>query len=162
MKTIGKIMSSSFEYKKYNKSYSLGTKALLNNSNYLKNLKRFYCYLVCNKSGRLTIEQFQAFLRRVTIGLRGKFLKKSRRKFLTNCVEVKTNFFAVVSEKSIGLRMGKGKGSILSKMCPVRNGQVLMVIKSRVGFFFLRSILNKALRKLTANYVKIVYRYKNV
>jgi len=132
---------------KYKKNHRISVSNL-----YLSEQKEFFpsfgkFALQAVESGRLTFKQIEACRKSVRRGVR-----KSGKIWL----RVFTNIS--VTKKSLGIRMGKGKGGHSFWTCFVRTGKIiceLMGVSDIIGFRVLKSAGNKLPIKTTV--VKIFY-----
>jgi large subunit ribosomal protein L16 len=98
-------------------------------------------------AGRLTFKQIEAGRRTIrrTVSKRGKLV-------------IRTFTGVSITKRSMGLRMGKGKGSHDRWVCPVRRGQILYEL-SGVPTIYARFALRKAADKMPfrCSVVKLIY-----
>ena len=113
------------KYKKYNKGFCY---------NYLRikqeplSLNKGYIYAIrANQSGFLSLSQIQTCYKTLT-----KSIKIAGRRKRKNKIKLFVNIDKPLTAKSLGVRMGKGKGNIKYWGCAVRKGQLLLQVKKRV------------------------------
>jgi len=113
------------KFKKYNKGFCY---------NYLRikqepeKIHKNYFYAIrANQSGFLSIDQIQTCYKTLA-----KSIKIAGRRKRKNKIKLFVNIDKPMTGKSLGVRMGKGKGSIKYWGCAVRKGQLLLQVKKRV------------------------------
>jgi len=74
-----------------------------------------------------------------------KILKKNLKK--KGNIIIRVNPWAVKNKKSIGMRMGKGKGSKREWFCPIKKGTIVYEIYSK-NFFFIKKSYLKCKKKM--------------
>lgn len=98
-------------------------------------------------SGRLTFKQVEAGRRTIrrTVAKRGRLV-------------IKPFTYASLTKRSLGVRMGKGKGSHDRWVCPVRCGQILYEL-SGVPNMFAQLALKKAADKMPfrCKVIRLIY-----
>lgn len=119
---------------------------------YLLERKSFYPFfgrygLKALKSGKLTFVQIEACRKTLKRGLRKK-----------GSLWIKVFTWVPVTKKSVGVRMGKGKGNISHWIAPIKKGQILFEING-INLSKSISLLKKALSKLPikVSIVKLKY-----
>lgn len=135
-------------YKKYQKSYSLGKKSL-----YIQRLHslKTSAIIVTKISTRILREPIDSFLR-VMSSIKGVHIKNHIKKFrIKKSVKVPLKFYGVFSSRATGLRMGKGKGSILETGAPVQPGRTIIKINYKFNSDYFKSKVIKATNKLSKN-----------
>ena len=85
------------------------------------------CGLVACESGSLTRDQLAACLKVLTIALRKK---RSRRKQKSRVFSCSAVLRGPVTAKSLGSRMGRGKGNVAGWVCYVKRGRVLFQVQN--------------------------------
>jgi large subunit ribosomal protein L16 len=116
------------------------------------------CGLIALESGRLTIPQIRTCISLLHKGLQIK--KKSRRKVFCSVI-----IRSPLTEKSMGSRMGRGKGSVSQWVCYVKKGRILFQIQNcrrfKLAFFALRQISYKLpiLTKIVLKHPLFLHRY---
>jgi large subunit ribosomal protein L16 len=113
------------KFKKYNKGFCL---KYMNIKQEPARLNRGYIYAIrANTSGFLTLEQIQTCFKTLT-----KAIKIAGRRKRKNKIKLFVNIDKPMTSKSLGVRMGKGKGNVKYWGCAVRKGQLLLQVKKRV------------------------------
>lgn len=119
---------------------------------YLLERKSFYPFfgrygLKALKPGKLTFIQIESCRKTLKRGLR-------KNGFLW----IRVFTWVPVTKKSVGVRMGKGKGNISHWIAPIKKGQILFEING-INFYKSVSLLKKALSKLPikVSIVKLKY-----
>lgn len=136
--------TNKLQFKKYHKV----NKSFL----FLLERKRFYPFfglygLKAMEAGKLKFKHIEACRKTLKRGLRKK-----------GALWIRVFTWAPVTKKSVGLRMGKGKGGIAYWIAPIKKGQIIFEING-VNLFKSISILRKALTKLPikVSIVKVKY-----
>lgn len=103
--------------------------------------------LKSKKSGKLTIKQIEACRRSLR-----RNLKK------TGNIWLRVFTYASITKKSIGSRMGSGKGAHSQWVCPIRKGQIICEIAANSVYSSLKA-LSRAKTKLPfkSTITKIIY-----
>lgn len=113
------------KFRKYNKGFCLNYMHIRQEPN---RLDKGYAYGIrANSTGFLSLSQIEACYKSLT-----KAIKTSRRKKRKNRIKLFVNIDRPMTSKSLGVRMGKGKGAIDYWGCPVRKGQLIFQIKKKV------------------------------
>jgi large subunit ribosomal protein L16 len=113
------------KYKKYNKSFCFKYMNIKQEPE--KMHSGFFYAIRAKQSGFLSINQIQTCYK--TLAKSIKIAGKKKRK---NKIKLFVNIDKPLTSKSLGVRMGKGKGSLKYWGCAVRKGQLLFQIKKKV------------------------------
>ena len=113
------------------------------------------CGLVACEGGPLTQEQLSSCLKVLAAGLRGR---KSRRKQKNRLYSCSVVLRAPVTAKSLGSRMGRGKGAVESWVCYVKRGRVLFQVQNACRLRTAAAALAQAAYKLPI-LTRVVFRY---
>lgn len=135
-------------HKKYQKKYSLGKKSI--DRQKLHSLK-ISAIVVAKTATRILREPIDSFLR-VMSSIKGVNIKNHIKKFrIKKSVKVPLKFYGVFSSRANGLRMGKGKGSILETGAPVQPGKTIIKINYKLNSDYFRNKIYRASKKLSKN-----------
>jgi large subunit ribosomal protein L16 len=101
------------------------------------------CGLVALEAGRLTREQLMVCFQVIQNTLKGKMKKKQKKNRVVCSVAIR----APLTSKSLGSRMGRGKGNVDRWICHVKPGRMLFQIQHvrrvRIAFLALHKISYK-------------------
>ena len=113
------------KYKKYNKGFCLNYMSIKQEP---KRLDKGYLYGIrANESGFLSLNQVETCFKTLA-----KAIKTAGKRKRKNRIKLFVNLDRPMTAKSLGVRMGKGKGSIEYWGCPIRKGQLILQVKKRV------------------------------
>jgi large subunit ribosomal protein L16 len=113
------------KYRKYNKGFCLNYMQIKQEP---KHLDKGYLYGIrANESGFLSLSQIETCYK--TLAKSIKTVGKKKRK---NRIKLFVNIDRPMTAKSLGVRMGKGKGAINYWGAPIRKGQLILQVKKRV------------------------------
>nr|YP_010576283.1 ribosomal protein L2 [Thecamoeba quadrilineata]UZN43820.1 ribosomal protein L2 [Thecamoeba quadrilineata] len=113
------------KYKKYNKGFCLNYMRIKQEP---KRLDKGYLYGIrANESGFLSLSQVETCYKSLA-----KAIKTSGRRKKKSRIKLFVNIDRPMTAKSLGVRMGKGKGGIDFWGCPIRKGQLILQVKKRV------------------------------
>lgn len=113
------------KFKKYNKGFCLNYMHIKQEP---PRLDKGYAYGIrANSAGFLSLNQVETCYKSLT-----KAIKTSRRKKRKNRIKLFVNIDRPMTSKSLGVRMGKGKGSLDYWGCPIRKGQLILQVKKKV------------------------------
>jgi len=159
------------EHVKYQKKFGIGTKALKTKT--VENRKAM-AIVICIQRQRMMEHQVNSFFRVVSSikadrakPLIKSFQKLSRRKRKSrkdkkrrrpgDLLFCTATHRGIYTHKPAGLRMGKGKGSLIETCMPVRQGQIIFKISSRLGIDLIKTKINKAKKKLSSNSFELFF-----
>jgi len=112
------------KFKKYNRQYCYKYMHIKSSSNADP---RGYIYtLRAQESSFLPISLIETCFKALSKSIKVKSRRKKRSR-----IKAFYNIDKPISGKSVGVRMGKGKGAIRFWGCPIRKGQLLFTIKKK-------------------------------
>jgi ribosomal protein L16/L10AE len=153
MSLTNKIKLLGQTYKKYQKGYSIGSEMLAKNDMYSKKVAAL---ILCKRSIRLSYTQLQSFLK-LACHIKGKHIKKIFKKKLEKSIYMVLQFNGIFTSKSKGMRMGKGKGSLLETGLAIKSGNILFKISYRINHYFFKKRLKKAMKRLSTNHFELFF-----
>lgn len=113
------------KFKKYNRRFCYNYMTIKQTPS---RLTAGYLYsLRAKESGFLTINQLQTCYKTLAKAIKVKGRRKRK-----NNIKVFVNIDKPISAKSLGVRMGKGKGNIDHWGCAIRKGQIIFQVKKRI------------------------------
>lgn len=139
------FISSSTKFKKYHKIKS-------------NQIKRFFGL----KFGSVGILLLQNLILEISnLKFIFKFLKKLL-KFINKKLIIKFRYFPhfSITKKPKDIRMGRGKGAVIGKVCYLKKGSIFLEIIGFVQFFMIKNILNFICSKLPVRN-KIIFKNNN-
>ena len=114
------------KYRKYNKGFCLNYTKIKQEPSLLN---KGYLYAIrAQESGFLSISQVETCYKSLA-----KAIKTGSRRKRKSRIKVFVNIDRPMTAKSLGVRMGKGKGSIDYWGCPIRKGQLILQVKKQVN-----------------------------
>lgn len=113
------------KFKKYNKGFCLNYMQIKQEPPLLK--KGYLYGIRANTSGFMSLNQITTCYKSLS-----KAIKTTGRKKKKNRIQLFANIDRPMTSKSLGVRMGKGKGSIDYWGSPIRKGQLIFQIKKKV------------------------------
>lgn len=127
------------KYKKYNKKFAYGN----SNSTELRVNSLFMgssCGIVALEAGVITIAQLKTCIALLNKTI--KIKRKTKNKLICSII-----IRAPITEKSLGSRMGRGKGAVSKWVCHVKKGRMLFQVQNikrvKAAFIAMRQISYK-------------------
>ena len=138
--------------KQYPKNIKFKKNHLIRSNFYLEAQKRVFPLmglygLKSRQSGKLTIKQIEACRK----SLRRNLKKKGK-------IWLQVFTYASITKKSMGSRMGSGKGAHSEWVCPIRKGQIICEIAANSEYFSLKA-LKSAKTKLSVKSLIMKVKY---
>jgi len=113
------------KYRKYNKGFCLNYTKIKQEP---KLLDKGYTYAIrASEPGFLSLNQVETCYKSLA-----KAIKTTGKKKRKNKIKLFANIDRPMTAKSLGVRMGKGKGAIDFWGCPIRKGQLILQVKRQV------------------------------
>ena len=130
----------------YQKKFSLGKKSLRKKKLYSVKISAIIIAKIKNRILKASID---AFLR-VMSSIKAVNIKSHIKKFkIKKAIKVPLKFYGIFSSKASGLRMGKGKGGILTRGAPVQASQTVIRISYKFNSEYFKTKIGKAIQKLS-------------
>jgi len=142
------------KHRKYNKGFCLNYTKIKQEPRLFD--KGFTYGIRANESGFLSLSQITTCYKSLS-----KAIKTAGRRKRKNKIKLFVNIDRPMSAKSLGVRMGKGKGAINYWGCPIRKGQLIFQVKKQVRPRAVAHGLNQASIRFPFSTKIEIYRKRN-